>query len=230
MYIWRKKLLKSQTLSLYIFLNLLVSCSLLCYISPNALYYLGHCLWSSCLNLNAVVPTPQPHPWSREAIHSECFFKMATAIDGECLLCDLLLCYLFCKSSLFDSGHSWCHEVMLFRYPWWSCLAQCSSFHWAAAIQLTLICSWLLSHTCIGFHRRCSGKESTCQCRRCKRCGFDLLVRKIPWSRKMETASSILAVKSHGQRNLVSYSPGGCKQPHTMEHPETGPPATGASQ
>ena len=28
-----------------------------------------------------------------------------------------------------------------------------------------------------------SGKESTCQCRRCKRCGFDPWVGKIPWMR-----------------------------------------------
>ena len=32
---------------------------------------------------------------------------------------------------------------------------------------------------------RCrGGKESPCQCRRCRRLGFDLWVRKIPWSRK----------------------------------------------
>ena len=28
-----------------------------------------------------------------------------------------------------------------------------------------------------------NGKEFTCQCRRCKRCGFDPWVRKIPWRR-----------------------------------------------
>ena len=38
-----------------------------------------------------------------------------------------------------------------------------------------------------------SGKESACQCRRYKRCGFDLWVRKIPWRRKWQ--SSILAWK-----------------------------------
>ena len=31
-----------------------------------------------------------------------------------------------------------------------------------------------------------SGKEPTCQCRRCKRCGFDLWVGKIPWRRKWQ--------------------------------------------
>ena len=31
-----------------------------------------------------------------------------------------------------------------------------------------------------------SGKESTCQCRRCRRCRFDLWVRKIPLRRKWQ--------------------------------------------
>ena len=32
-----------------------------------------------------------------------------------------------------------------------------------------------------GFPGSASGKESTCQCRRCKRQGFDPWVGKIPW-------------------------------------------------
>ena len=32
----------------------------------------------------------------------------------------------------------------------------------------------------IGLPRLCGGKESTCQCRRYKRCGFKPWVRKIP--------------------------------------------------
>ena len=32
--------------------------------------------------------------------------------------------------------------------------------------------------------RWCSGKEFTCQCRRCKKWGFNPWVRKIPWRRK----------------------------------------------
>ena len=34
-----------------------------------------------------------------------------------------------------------------------------------------------------GFPRGHSGKEATCQCRRCKRRRFDPWVRKIPWRR-----------------------------------------------
>ena len=35
----------------------------------------------------------------------------------------------------------------------------------------------------LGFPGDSSGKEPTCQCRRCKRCGFTPWVRKIPWRR-----------------------------------------------
>ena len=37
------------------------------------------------------------------------------------------------------------------------------------------------------------GKEPTCQCRRCKRCGFDPWVGKDPLEEEMATHSSILA-------------------------------------
>ena len=56
------------------------------------------------------------------------------------------------------------------------------------------------------------------------------LSQEDPLDRKMATFSSVLAVKSHGQKNLASYSPGVCKESDTMGHTETGPPATGASQ
>ena len=39
-----------------------------------------------------------------------------------------------------------------------------------------------------GFPGGTNGKESSWQCRRCKRRGFDLWVRKIPWSRKWQPA------------------------------------------
>ena len=34
-----------------------------------------------------------------------------------------------------------------------------------------------------GLPRRCCSKEPACQCRRCKRCGFNHWVKKIPWGR-----------------------------------------------
>ena len=40
-----------------------------------------------------------------------------------------------------------------------------------------------------------------------KRCGFDLWIRKIPWSRKWQPAPVFLPGESRGQRNLQGYSP-----------------------
>ena len=57
-----------------------------------------------------------------------------------------------------------------------------------------------------------SGKESACQCRRCRRCGFDPPARKIPCSRKWQPAPVFLLGKFDGQRNLVDYSQWGCKE------------------
>ena len=47
-----------------------------------------------------------------------------------------------------------------------------------------------------------SGKESICPCRRCRRCGFNPWVRKIPWRRKQQTTPLFLLGKSHGLRSL----------------------------
>ena len=41
------------------------------------------------------------------------------------------------------------------------------------------------------------GKESACQCRRWKRCGFDPWVGKIPWRRKWQPTPVFLPGKSH---------------------------------
>ena len=54
-----------------------------------------------------------------------------------------------------------------------------------------------------------SGKEPTCQCRRPV---FDLWVGKIPWRSKGQPTPVFLPGESHGQRNLVGYSPWGCKE------------------
>ena len=58
-----------------------------------------------------------------------------------------------------------------------------------------------------GFPRWVSGKESACQCRRRRRHGFDPWVGKVPWRRKWQPTPLFLPGKSHGQRNLVDYSP-----------------------
>ena len=52
-----------------------------------------------------------------------------------------------------------------------------------------------------------SGKQSTCRCRRCKRPGFHLWVRKIPWRKKWQPTPIFLSGKPHGERSLAGYSP-----------------------
>ena len=59
-----------------------------------------------------------------------------------------------------------------------------------------------------------SGKESNCQCRRCK---FDPWARKIPWNRKWQPISVLLPRQFHGQRSLASYSPWVCREWYTTE-------------
>ena len=63
-------------------------------------------------------------------------------------------------------------------------------------------------------------KESTCQ-RRCKKCGFDPWVRKIPRSRTWQLTPVFLPGKFHGQRNLAGYSPWGHKELDTTEWAHT---------
>ena len=51
-----------------------------------------------------------------------------------------------------------------------------------------------------------SGKESPCQCKRCR---FDPWVGKIPWRRKWQPTLVFLPRKPHGQKSLVGCSPWG---------------------
>ena len=50
--------------------------------------------------------------------------------------------------------------------------------------------------------RQHSGKKSTCQCRRCKRHGFDPWVGKVLWSRKWQPIQVFLPGRFYGQRSL----------------------------
>ena len=52
-----------------------------------------------------------------------------------------------------------------------------------------------------------SGKDSTCQCRKCKRHRFNPWVGNIPWRRKWQPIPVFLPGKFHGQRSLVGCSP-----------------------
>ena len=59
-----------------------------------------------------------------------------------------------------------------------------------------------------GLLRCLSGKESTCQGRRC---GFSPCVGEIPWRKERLPTPGFLPGESHGQRSLAGCSPGGHK-------------------
>ena len=59
-----------------------------------------------------------------------------------------------------------------------------------------------------------SGRESACQCRRCR---FNPWVSKLPWRRQWQPIPIFLPEKSHGQRSLVGYSPWGHKESDMTE-------------
>ena len=44
------------------------------------------------------------------------------------------------------------------------------------------------------------------------------LGQKIPWRRKWQPTPIFLSEESHGERNLVGYSPWGCKELDMTEH------------
>ena len=78
-----------------------------------------------------------------------------------------------------------------------------------------------LSLTLEGFVDVASHKESTCQCRRCKRWEFNSWVRKIPWRREWLPTPVFLPGEFHGQRSPVDYSPWSCKESDMSEQMNT---------
>ena len=64
----------------------------------------------------------------------------------------------------------------------------------------------------LGLPKWLRGKESACQCRRCRKLMFNLWVRKTPWRRKWQPIPIFLPGESHEQRSLVGYSPWGNSQ------------------
>ena len=61
----------------------------------------------------------------------------------------------------------------------------------------------------MGLPRWLSGKESACQCRKA---WVRSLGQEDPRRRKWQPTPVFLPGKAHGQRNLVGYSPWGCKR------------------
>ena len=57
----------------------------------------------------------------------------------------------------------------------------------------------------LGFPGGTSGKEPTCQCKKCRRLRFDPWVETITWSRKWQPTPAFLPGESHEQRSLEGY-------------------------
>ena len=60
-----------------------------------------------------------------------------------------------------------------------------------------------------------SGKETACQCRRCRKHGFNLWVGTIPWRKSWQPTLVFLPGESHGQRSLVVYKVHGVAKSQT---------------
>ena len=65
------------------------------------------------------------------------------------------------------------------------------------------------------------GKEPACQCRKCKRLGFDPWVGKIPWRRAWQPTPVFSPGESHGQRSLADRKESDMTE--AAEHTHTAP-------
>ena len=78
----------------------------------------------------------------------------------------------------------------MFHFLWYN------SFYWENRLILSCSVMYYLLRGELGLTWWLSGKESACQCRRCRRCGFNTRVRKIPWRRKWQPTPIFLPGKS----------------------------------
>ena len=62
-----------------------------------------------------------------------------------------------------------------------------------------------------------SGKEPACQCRGCKRCGFNPWIRNIPWSGAQQPTPVFLPEECHGRTSQSGNSPQGHTQSDSAE-------------
>ena len=78
---------------------------------------------------------------------------------------------------------------------------RCKSVNWVFTGQLesSKWDFWPIVYLKLGFPGGASGKESACQCRRHKRCGFDPWVENIPWRTAWKPTPVFLPGESHGQ-------------------------------
>ena len=105
----------------------------------------------------------------------------------------LLLQNIECSSLCYTVGPCWLSTYSAFEYIILHSFLNCYYGYHGASLVL-------------------SGKESACQCRRHRRCGFDPSIGKILWRRKPQSTPAFLPKKSHGQRSLARHSPWGSRR------------------
>ena len=99
----------------------------------------------------------------------------------------------------------------------WGCIYPLESVRWFFFFRYISKNGTAGSCGSFGLPRWLGSKESACQCRRCKRCRFDLWVGKILWRRKWQPTPAFLPGKIHGQRSLAGYRPWGHKESDMTE-------------
>ena len=109
------------------------------------------------------------------------------------------------KTELFQRGHirsNWhLTDYKLLPLPLtWEFWSYAKLLPWGSQISV-------FAYFLEGFPGDTSGKVPACQCRRCKRCGFNPWVGKIPWRRAQQPTPIFLPGESHGQRTLAGYGP-----------------------
>ena len=112
------------------------------------------------------------------------------------------ICTIFSRFHLHAFICSISFSLSDFLLSVWQTLGSCASLQWPNSVPFY---GWVIFHC--GLPRSCGGKESAPQCKRCRRCGFDFWVGRIPWRRKWQPTPVFLPRKSHRQRSCVGYSP-----------------------
>ena len=122
----------------------------------------------------------------------------------------------------------WSHGSLDSRshFVWWPELCPLQNSYAEVLTPYTWECGWILRQDLqaivISFPGGTSGKEPAYQCRRCKRCGLDPWVRKIPRRRAWQVTPVFLPGESHGQKSLMGHSPVDHKKSDTTEATEHG--------
>ena len=87
---------------------------------------------------------------------------------------------------------------------------QCGKFAFASHLpqHLLFVDFLMMTIRLVWLPSSASSKASTCQCRRCKRCGFHPWFKNIPCSWKWQPTLVFLPGKFHRQRSMVDCSHG----------------------